>query len=69
MALVEGWQCPRCGRNFTEPLWTVPLHLPATENKWSNLCAECFRAVLGIEPPEQFSRQHLLKLRRRYERR
>jgi hypothetical protein len=58
---------PRCHGEFDEPLWTVPLYLPATEPHWQCLCAECFRTALQVEPPEQFSREHLLKVHRRRE--
>lgn len=59
--------CPRCNREFDEPLWTVTIYLPATEPNWMTLCADCFRVVLQIEPPEQLGRQNLKKIWRRRE--
>ncbi len=54
---------PRSRVVVDEPLLTVP----ASEPNWQMLCRECSRAVLQVEPPEQFSRQKLIEQRRRRE--
>jgi hypothetical protein len=65
---VSVWVCPRCHQDQTEPLWTVPIYMPASEPNWVHLCADCFRLVLGGEPPDQISR-HMLIAKQRTRRR
>jgi len=59
------WVCPRCNVSFEVPLWTVPISLPrpTSEPNWMQLCADCFRAVLGVEPPVQRHRELLMQPR------
>jgi hypothetical protein len=40
-------------------LYRVPVYLPAKESGWFLLCADCYRAVLRQEPPDQPSRRNL----------
>src|SRR6266568_4723762 len=48
----------RCCKNL-EFVYTVPLRLPATEEGWQSLCADCFRDVLHVEPSDDLTLQPL----------
>jgi hypothetical protein len=49
--------CRRCKR--LEFVYTVPLRLPATEEGWQSLCADCFRDVLQVDPTDDLALQPL----------
>ncbi len=57
-------RCRRCNLTVEGALYTVPVYLPARESGWYLLCADCFRAVLDCEPPDQASR-HALEAKHR----
>ena len=56
--------CRRCDRTVEGGLYTVPAYLPQAESGWYLLCAHCYRAVLAIEPPDEFARRVLDAKRR-----
>jgi hypothetical protein len=56
--------CRRCDRNVDGALYTVPVYLPANESSWYLLCRDCYRDVLGQDPPDQASRRNLEAKRR-----
>jgi hypothetical protein len=58
-------ECPRCGARGNEPPWSLSVKERTDDIPWLDLCADCYRIVLGREPPEQFARENLKKLWRR----
>jgi hypothetical protein len=57
-------QCRRCER-LVDFLHTVPVSVPARESGWYLLCADCYRAVLGREPPAESAVREWAKRRGR----
>jgi hypothetical protein len=58
-------ECPRCGAGSNEPLWLLTRRERTPERPWPDLCAKCYRAVMGREPPDQFERENLRRIWRR----